>query len=119
MTSVASSPPAKTRRAVRLPDGRTTIAFSLHLSRFLLSTMLLSWGVFGLAFLLLGGGSLDGMMHQLNNLARRYVEADAARVQSFRDIFLAAHLAVTILLIVLRRDRIVPAQVPERICDHG
>ena len=119
MTGAPSSQIAETRRRIRLPDGRTAIAFGLHLSRFLLSTMLLSWGVFALGFLLLGGGSLDGMMHQLNNLARRYVEADPARVQSFRDLFLAVHLAVTILLIVLRRDRIVPAPLPERICDHG
>src|SRR3546814_1239427 len=70
----ASSSSAKSRRTLRLPDGRTAIAFGLHLSRFLLSTMLLSWGVFALGFLLLGGGSLDGMMHQLDNLARRYVE---------------------------------------------
>lgn len=118
MTGIASLPPAKGRRSLRLPDGRTAIAFSLHLSRFLLSTMLLSWGVFALGFLLLGGGSLDGMMHQLDNFAHRYVEADAARVQSFRDIFLAAHVAVTILLIILRRDRIVPAPLPERIRDH-
>lgn len=112
MTSIASSSSAKSRRTLRLPDGRTAIAFGLHLSRFLLSTMLLSWGVFALGFLLLGGGSLD-------DLARRYVEADAARVQSFRDLFLAAHLAVTILLIILRRNRIVPAQLPEGIRDHG
>src|SRR3546814_11651651 len=99
-------PPGSTRTDTLFPsptlfrsDGRTSIAFGLHLSRFLLSTMLLSWGVFALGFLLLGGGSLDGMMHQLDNLARRYVEADAARVQSFRDLFLAAHLAVTILQI--------------------
>lgn len=118
MSGATSAPPARPRRAARLPDGRTALVFGLHFSRFLLSTMLLSWGVFALAFLLLGGGSLDGLMHQLNNLARRYVEADAARVQSFRDIFLAAHFAVTILLIVLRRDRILPAQLPERICDH-
>lgn len=119
MHDTASSSPAETRGARRLPDGRTAIAFGLHLSRFLLSTMLLSWGVFALGFLLLGGGSLDGMMHQLDNIARRYVEADAARVQSFRDIFFTAHLAVTILLIILRRDRIVPAQLPERIRDNG
>lgn len=119
MTGIASSSSAKSRRTLRLPDGRTAIAFGLHLSRFLLSTMLLSWGVFALGFLLLGGASLDGMMHQLDNLARRYVEADAVRVQSFRDLFLAAHLAVTILLIILRRDRIVPAQLPEGIRDHG
>ena len=119
MTGAAASQPAKIRRKIVLPDGRTAIAFGLHLSRFLLSTMLLSWGVFALGFLLLGGGSLDGMMHQLHNLARRYVEADTARVQSFRDLFLAVHIAVTILLIVLRRDRIVPAPLPERTSDHG
>src|SRR3546814_21072325 len=110
MTGIASSSSAKSRRALRLPDGRAAIAFVLHLSRFLLSTMLLSWGVFALGFLLLGGGSLDGMMHQLDNLARRYVEAAAARVQAFRDLFLAEHLAVPIPLYTLRRDRTVPQQ---------
>ena len=61
MTGIASSSSAKSRRTLRLPDGRTAIAFGLHLSRFLLASMLLSWGVFALCFLLLGGGSLDGM----------------------------------------------------------
>src|SRR3546814_15006806 len=108
MTGIASSSSAKSRRALRLPDGRTAIAFGLHLSRFLLSTMLLSWGVFALGFLLLGGGSLDGMMHQLDNLARRYVEAGAARVQSFRDLLLAAHPPLPLPLITLRPDRPFP-----------
>src|SRR3546814_12994034 len=90
MTGIASSSSAKSRRALRLPDGRTAIAFGLHLSRFLLSTMLLSWGVFALGFLLLGGGSLDGMMHQLDNLTRRYVAAAAGRAPSFGDLVPAA-----------------------------
>src|SRR3546814_18015329 len=103
MTGIASSSSAKSRRTLRLPDGRTAIAFGLHLSRFLLSTMLLSWGVFALGFLLLGGGSLDGMMHQPDNLARRYVEAAAARVQYFPDLFLSAHPAPPLPLPLLPR----------------
>ena len=119
MASTSTSQPVKFRWPGRLPDGRLALAFGLHMTRFLSSTLLLSWGVFAAVFLFLGGVSLDGMMHQLNNIASRYVEADPERVQSFRDLFLAAHLTVSVLLIILRRDRIVPAQLPEGIRDHG
>lgn len=118
MTRSSSAAPMKSRWSDRLPDGSGTIAFGFHLARFVASTLLMSWGVMALVLLLLGNGSLDGMMHQLGNLARRYVEAEPQRVQSFRDAFAGVHLAVSILLILLRRDRIVP-DMSERINDHG
>lgn len=118
MRRSSSATPMKSRWSDRVPDGGRAIAFGFHLARFLASTILMSWGVMAFALLLLGNGSLDGLMHQLNNLARRYVEAEPQRVQSFRDAFAGVHLAVSILLIVLRRDRIVP-DVSERKSDRG
>jgi hypothetical protein len=35
----------------------------------------------------------SGMMHQLNNLAGRYVSADAARVASFKHVLFVAHIS--------------------------
>ena len=117
--SPSSSPaPMKSRWPGRLPNGGSAIGFGFHLARFIASTMLMSWGVIAFALLLLGNGSLDGLMHQLHNLARRYVEAEPQRVQSFRDAFAGLHLGVSLLLIVLRRDRIVPA-LSERKSDRG
>ncbi|MFC3216022.1 hypothetical protein [Novosphingobium panipatense] len=62
-------------------------------------------GVFALFFLALGGFSLDGFMHQLNNLASRYVAASPDRIASFKTIFIVAHLVVATGLIVLRREK--------------
>ncbi len=49
--------------------------FGLHFAGFLATTLLMTWGLFALFFLALGGFSLDGLMHQLDNLPSRYVIA--------------------------------------------
>ncbi|WP_257551744.1 hypothetical protein [Sphingopyxis sp. DBS4] len=112
-TQVAAS------KAVSRPDFRAMLYFILHLLGFTGSTLLLTWGVFTLFFLALGGFSLDGLMHQLNNLASRYVAASPDRIASFKTIFIVAHLVVATGLIVLRREKIVPAILPEGNPDHG
>ncbi|WP_067104994.1 hypothetical protein [Sphingopyxis granuli] len=116
----ASPPPdAATRKHARLPDLRAMLHFYLHLIGFTASTLLLTWGLFTLLFLALGGFSLDGLMHQLNNLTSRYVRASPERIASFKHLFIAAHLVVASGLIVLRREKIVPAALPEGKSDHG
>ncbi len=107
------------RLRIRIPDARTALYFSLHFIGFLASTLLMSWGLFLLAFLALGGFSLDGLMHQLNNVARRYVEAGPERIEQFRDSVAAVHFAVSVLLIILRRHRIIPELLDEESSDHG
>ncbi|AMK20558.1 MULTISPECIES: hypothetical protein [Sphingomonadales] len=103
----------------RQPALRSLLHFYLHLIGFTASTLLLTWGLFALFFVALGGFSLDGLMHQLNNLTARYVAASPDRIASFKNIFIAAHLLIAAGLIVLRREKIVPAALPEGKADHG
>src|SRR3546814_2615798 len=64
----------------RQPALRSLLHFYLHLIGFTASTLLLTWGLFALFFVALGGFSLDGLMHQLNNLTARYVAASPDRI---------------------------------------
>lgn len=91
-------------RAARFSRGIACVG--LEASGFLATTLLLSWGAFVLFLFLLGGFSLDGVMHHLANMSGRYVAADAERLRGFRHLFLIAHLAVTLLILLLRRGRL-------------
>ena len=73
---------------------------------FLVTSLLLCWGAFVLFLFLLGGFSLDGVMHQLANMSVRYVAADAQRLRGFRHFLMIAHLAVTLVILILRRARL-------------
>jgi len=98
-------------------DKRTAMAermragayLGLHFAGFVASTLLISWGVFVLFFLVIGDFSFDGLMHQLNNIAGRYVAASPARVATFTTTFAIAHLIITIGIVVLRRHLMFPA----------
>lgn len=102
-----------------LPRVRAVLHFYLHLAGFTATTVLLTWGLFALFFLALGGFSFDGLMHQLGNLASRYLGASAERVSSFKRIVVVAHLILAAGLIVLRRHRILPSAFSRRSQDHG
>src|SRR3546814_4542495 len=78
----------------RQPALRSLLHFYLHLIGFTASTLLLTWGLFALFFVALGGFSLDGLMHQPNNLTPRYVAAPPARIASFKKIFIAPHFLI-------------------------
>lgn len=119
MTGVTSRPGSAARRASRLSDLRAFLHFLIHIAGFLGSTLLLTWGLFALFFLALGGFSFDGLMHQLNNLSSRFVVASPERTASFTHIFAAAHFLLSAGLIVLRREKIVPPAAFEGITDHG
>jgi hypothetical protein len=80
---------------------------------FLASTLLITWGLFVLFFLAIGGFSFDGMMHQLDNLASRYVAADAARITSFRHVLIVAHMLLAAAVIFFRRHSILPSRDPK------
>lgn len=106
------------RGATRI-DVRASLYFALHFAGFLVSTLLMTWGLFALFFLAIGGFSLDGLMNQLNNLTARYVMAASARVASFKTIAVMAHLILSAGLIVLRRDRIMPPARSQGDPRHG
>lgn len=101
--------------AVRRQGGRGDLGFLLyallHTVGFLAVTLLMTWGAFVLFFVAIGGFSLDGTMHQLANLATRYVAAEPARIADFKVLVAALHVVVAGLLIVFRRHAIVPRDV--------
>lgn len=84
--------------------------FLLHGIGFLASTLLMTWGLFVLFFVSLGGGSFDGFMHQLNNLTNRYIAAGPTRIDAFLNMLAIAHLILSAAIIVFRRDHILPAR---------
>ncbi|MCF8708389.1 hypothetical protein [Rhizorhapis sp. SPR117] len=98
---------------------RSLLYVYLHLIGFACSTTVMTWGLFALFFMALGGFSLDGLMHQLHNLSSRYVAAGHERVASFKQIFAVAHILVAGGLIVLRRHRILPMGLSQGSADHG
>jgi ABC-type glucose/galactose transport system permease subunit len=83
----------------------------LHFTGFLATTMLITWGLFVLFFLAIGAFSIDGMMHQLNNIAGRYVAADADRIASFKVLIVAAHAVLSAAVIFFRRNAMFPSEV--------
>jgi len=93
--------------------------FYLHAAGFIATTLLITWGLFVLFFLAIGGFSLDGMMHQLDNLASRYVMADAARVDGFKYVVGVAHMLLAIAVIFFRRHSLLPPQALEGNARHG
>lgn len=83
--------------------------FALHSAGFLATTLLITWGILVLAFLALGDFSFDGMMNHLENLSRRYLAADAARVGQFKMILFGAHMVIATATMFFRRHSWLPA----------
>lgn len=93
--------------------------FYLHMAGFLATTLLITWGLFVCFFLAIGGLSVDGMMHQLHNMASRYVAADAVRTASFRHVLIVAHTLLSAAVIFFRRNSMLPARDPKRSTPNG
>ncbi|HEX7855089.1 MAG TPA: hypothetical protein VF503_15475 [Sphingobium sp.] len=110
MATKAHNSTNTTRKRVGLTpvEWRTILYFILHGFGFLGSTLLMTWGLFFLFFLALGGFSFDGFVHQLNNLTTRYVAADAERMTAFLNMFAIAHMILSAAVISFRHDRILP-----------
>ncbi len=94
------------------PDyGFVAYAF-LHFCGFFATTLLMTLGVFVLAFLAIGNFSIDGMMQHLANLSSRYIAADAGRVASFKLMIGGAGMLITLAIMFLRRGAILPPRTP-------
>lgn len=121
MATIIPEPIDTAAAAVRRPaiDGRYLLYFYLHFTGFLATTLLMTWGMFFLFFLVIGGFSFDGLMHQLNNFASRYVAADADRIAAFKQTITIAHLVLASAIIFFRRHSILPARTPEGSRRHG
>ena len=88
--------------------------FGLHFAGFLATTLLMTWGVFVLFFLLIGSFSLDGMMNHLQNMTSRYLTADADRLDQFKMIVGVVHMVISGAIIFFRRHAIVPRDAARR-----
>ena len=105
--------------AFSLEGWRSALSVALHGLGFVATTLLISWGLFILLFLMLGGFSLDGLIHQLNNLTARYVVAEAARRGSFLNMFAIAHVILSTAVVILRRHHLLPARSETGAPRHG
>lgn len=102
-------------RAELVDRGQGGLAALLRVSGWVGVNLLVSMGIIVLAFLMLGGFSMEGLMRHLLNLASRYVEAGAGRRTQF-DLFVLACLAIffagtcffrrAVLVAALRTERI-------------
>lgn len=118
-TSIYQTKEVLAARAKRASKWRSVAYFILHGFGFAGSTFLITWGLFVLFFLAIGGFSVDGFIHQLNNLTTRYVAADTGRTDTFLNVFVIAHMILSTAVITFRRDRILPEREPEGARHHG
>jgi len=88
--------------------------FGLHFAGFMATTLLMTWGVFVLFFLLIGSFSLDGMMTHLQNMTSRYLAADSGRLDQFKMIVGIVHMVITGAIIFFRRHAILPRDAARR-----
>lgn len=77
-------------RQQRLGRSRDALVVSLRVTGWIATSVLATTGVATLFFWLLGSFTLSGTMLQLDNLASRYLEADAARRAQFHTIVCVA-----------------------------
>lgn len=118
-TNITDTRAFHSAKAKRSSHWRSVLYFTLHGFGFVGSTLLITWGLFFLFFLAIGGFSFDGFIHQLNNFTTRYVAADAARTGAFLNIFAIAHMILSAAVITFRRDRILPERTQEGERHHG
>lgn len=119
MANGISSPAPGNAEGKTARDMRAMLYLGVHLFGFLASTLLMTWGLFALFFLAVGGFSLDGLMHHLNNLSNRYILASTDRVAAFKTIVAVAHVILAAGIIVLRRHAIVPPTRSQGVSRNG
>lgn len=104
-------PMPRSRRKIDYAYG---LYFGLHMTGFLATTLLMTWGLFVLFFLAIGGFSLDGMMNHVQNLTSRYLAADGARVDQFKLVVGGVHMVLGTAIIFFRRHAILPRDAGRR-----
>jgi len=109
---------ARIDRATVLERARGWLAMSLRLVGWLAVTVLTALGLFVAFALLVGGLSLEGTMLQLDNLASRYVAADAARMAQFDRLVLAS-AALAFLATAFARRAALRAILSAKEAGHG
>jgi hypothetical protein len=102
-------------RRLTMPDLSTLSYHGLRVVGFSVTCLLVTWGLFVLAMLMIGSLSLDLMMAQLANLSNRYVAADAQRVAQFKDLVGTVQLLLLAAVMFFRRHALLGAKPVEAI----
>lgn len=95
--------------ARRKQAAQDLLVIALRLSGWLATSALATLGIATLFFLVLGGFTLDGLMLQLDNLASRFVAADASRRGQFAAISFGVMLTGFVLIAFFRRASLISA----------
>ena len=95
--------------ARRKQAAQDLLVIALRLSGWLATSALATLGIATLFFLVLGGFTLDGLMLQLDNLASRFVAADAARRGQFAAISFGVMLTGFVLIAFFLRASLISA----------
>ena len=95
--------------ARRKQAAQDLLVIALRLSGWLATSALATLGIATLFFLVLGGFTLDGLMLQLDNLASRFVAADASRRGQFAAISFGVELTGVVLIALVRSANLISA----------
>ncbi len=109
----------RSRAGLTRREWQNVLYVALHGLGLVASTLLITWGLFCLFFLAIGGFSFDGFVHQMNNFTTRYVAADPARAGAFLNMFAIAHMILSTAVVALRANRILPPRAEEGAPRHG
>lgn len=88
--------------ATNIDRGQAALVVILRISGWLATTVMATLGVATLFFLVLGSFTLSGMMLQVDNLASRFLAADAARREQF-ELIACSVLAISFTMIAFFR----------------
>lgn len=100
-------------RRLAMPDLSTLSYHGLRVAGFTVTCLLVTWGLFVLAMLMIGSMSLDLMMAQLANLSNRYVAADAHRVAQFKGLVGTSQLLLLAAVMFFRRHALLGTKPKE------
>jgi hypothetical protein len=95
--------------ARRKKAAQDLVVIALRFSGWLATSALATLGIATLFFLVLGGFTLDGLMLHLDNLASRFVAADASRRGQFAAISFGVMLTGFVLIAFFRRASLISA----------
>ncbi|MEZ5692313.1 MAG: hypothetical protein R3D99_00370 [Altererythrobacter sp.] len=94
---------AQTQRWIT--QGQDLAFVTVKASLFLASTWLMAFGLPLLFFLALAGGNLDQLFWQVDNLASRWIAADAVRKEAFSQLIQIALIGSATAILIWRMPR--------------
>jgi len=88
-----------------ITQGQDLAFVTVKAALFLASTWLMAFGLPLLFFLALAGGNLDQLFWQVDNLASRWIAADAIRKDAFSQLIQIALIGSATLILIWRMPR--------------